>query len=92
MSKSSNGYASNISDAQRNGVPAPAKEDEITLQELMGLLWGGKWVILGTFVAVLGLGATYTFLQTPVYETSSLVLVEGENGGGMASLLGGADG
>ncbi len=87
MDSASNGYPSNISDAQQNGVPAAPAEDEITLQEIVGMLWGGKWVILGTFVAVLALGATYTFLQTPVYETSSLVLVESEEGG-VSSFLG----
>ena len=57
-----------------------ARDDEITLQELVGMLWGGKWVILATFAVVLALGAAYTFSQTPIYETSSLVLVEKQGG------------
>ena len=63
-----------------------ARDDEITLQELVGMLWGGKWVILATFAVVLALGAAYTFSQTPIYETSSLVLVE-KQGEGVSSIL-----
>lgn len=51
------------------------------------MVWGGKWVIFATFVAVLVLGGAYTFSQAPTYETSSLVLVEGKEGG-VSSIFG----
>ncbi|MFB6278880.1 MAG: Wzz/FepE/Etk N-terminal domain-containing protein [Salinibacter sp.] len=71
---------------QDNGLPGP-RDDEITLQEIASMLWGGKWVIAVTFLVVLGLGAAYTYSRTPVYETSSLVLVENQRSG-LSSVLG----
>jgi len=85
-SPSSNGYPSDVMNGQANGMPGP-REDEITLQEIMSMLWGGKWVILATFVGVVALGAAYTFSQTPIYESSSLVLVEKQQSQ-MSSILG----
>ena len=83
-SSPSNGHSNhwnsmNPVNGQSNGRPE-SRDDEITLQELVGMLRGGKWVILATFAVVLALGAAYTFSQTPIYETSSLVLVEKQGG------------
>lgn len=80
MSSSSNGHPSGMMNGQVNDMSVPG-DDEITLQEILGVLWGGRWVILTTFAVVLALGAAYTFSQTPIYETSSLVLVERQQGG-----------
>ena len=71
---------------QPHGAAGP-HDDEITLQEITEMLWGGKWVVLATFLVVLGLGAAYTFSRTPVYETSSLVLVE-QGQSSVSSVLG----
>ncbi|MCS4198072.1 GumC family protein [Salinibacter ruber] len=82
---SNNGRTPDLVNGQAGGMTGP-HDDEITLQEITNMLWGGKWVILATFVVVVALGAAYTFLQTPIYETSSLVLVEQQ--GGVSSVLG----
>ncbi len=82
---SGDGYPADFANGRADGVPDPS--DEITLQEIASMLWGGKWVILATFVAILALGGTYTFLQLPTYETSSLILVEGKEGG-VSSIFG----
>ena len=60
------------------------------LHELLGTLWRGKWVILGILVAVVAVGAAYTFSIPTTYQTSTLLLVDkkSQNGGVVAQLSG----
>jgi capsular exopolysaccharide synthesis family protein len=46
------------------------------LREWVGLLWQGKWWILGVFVVVVGAVAAYTYSIPPKYRTSTLLLLD----------------
>ena len=52
------------------------------LWEYAAILRRGKWVILATLVIVTGLVALYTLTRKPVYEASSVVLIDMKEKGG----------
>lgn len=57
-----------------DAVPEP---QEVTLADIVRTLWNRKWVLLVTFILVLGGGVAYTLLQTPQYTaTSTMVSLE----------------
>ena len=69
-----NGQASSPSAGR--GHSDPGREDEVTLRELAGMLWRGKWIIVATAVVVLASAAAYTYSRTPIYQASSVLLVD----------------
>jgi len=63
--------------------------DEMTLRDLLYLLWSYRWLILTTTVLGTGLGILYAKSVKPVYEVDALVQLEAKNGkGGAANPLG----
>lgn len=44
----------------------------------LGVLWQGKWWILGVFAIVMAAGAYYSYSITPRYQTSTLLLLESD--------------
>ncbi len=67
-------------------------EQEISLREIIEILMKGRWVILITFLAVLGVVAAYTFMIKPEYEAVTMIKIDTEKSGGgsadMAQLMG----
>jgi len=61
----------------------PELQQESLLQEYASLIARGKWTVIITLAVVWALTAYYTFTVEPVYEASSLVLVDmrGREGG-----------
>ena len=59
-------------------------EREVTLTELMRIMYRGRWVIISCFLAVMALTTWYTFTVTPEYEASSKVIVQEEGNMGMS--------
>ena len=53
-------------------------EQELTLQDYLRVLYGGRFIILISFVVVLVATAIFTFMQEPVYEATATILVEDE--------------
>jgi capsular exopolysaccharide synthesis family protein len=49
--------------------------NETHLWEYLIILLRGKWIILITTIVITGIAAVYTFMQDPIYEASSLVLI-----------------
>lgn len=62
-----------------------AEEEEITLTDLLGTIWGRKWTVAGATLLCVLLGVLYTWLPAPVYEAYSTLLFPA---GGTSSLLG----
>lgn len=62
-----------------NGLYYPAKGDaeaeDISLHDILEVLFKNKWIILLCFVAVLAAAAFYTLRQDPEYEATSTVYV-----------------
>ena len=56
-------------------------DDEIDLHRLFALLIDAKWLILGTTVLALLLGALYAALATPIYKADALLQVEKKQAG-----------
>jgi capsular exopolysaccharide synthesis family protein len=57
---------------QYNDIDIPQAR---SLLEYLTILLRGKWIILTTTIIVAGIVALYTFTTKPVYEASSLVLI-----------------
>ncbi|MEP1897619.1 MAG: polysaccharide biosynthesis tyrosine autokinase [Alloalcanivorax venustensis] len=56
-------------------------DEDIDLHRLWGLLVDARWLILGTTVLALLLGAAYAFLATPIYKADALLQVEKKQSG-----------
>lgn len=61
---------------QRNGDLPGGTPRESHLQEYLSIILRGKWIILASFLLVLAATAFQTFRTKPVYEASSLVLID----------------
>lgn len=68
----------------------PLKEaDEINLWELLGVLWRGKWYILGAMFISTLISALYAISLPNLYKAEVLLSPAGENaGGGLAGMAG----
>ncbi len=51
-------------------------EQQLSLQDYIRVLYGGRWIILLSFLTVLISTAIFTFMSEPVYEAGATVLVE----------------
>jgi tyrosine-protein kinase Etk/Wzc len=71
---------SNHPDTAR-GRSATSMDEDIDLHRLWGLLVDARWLILGTTVLALLLGAAYAFLATPIYKADALLQVEKKQSG-----------
>ncbi len=56
-------------------------EDQLSLGELLGNLYDGRFLILGTTLTALLLGAFYAWRKTPTYQVVALLQVEDKKGG-----------
>ncbi len=68
----------------------PANFDqEINIQELLGLLWSRKGVIVSVLAGVIALSLLYYFSATPKYSATSVVLVkDSKNSDPLSQMLG----
>ncbi len=67
--------------------PAPA-QDEIALRDLFLKVWRGKWIILATVAAIVGLVTLWLKIAEPVYTARMVIAPAAEaSGGAMASGL-----
>lgn len=66
-------------------VYAVDEEDELSLQDLISILWDGKWLIIFVVLLALALGVFYTWIATPIYKVDALVQIEEKSSG--SSLL-----
>jgi len=58
-----------------NPIP-DAREDEIALSDLLGILIESRWLIIATTTVFFLLGVTYAFVATPIYQADGLLQVE----------------
>jgi capsular exopolysaccharide synthesis family protein len=64
-------------------------EQEINIQELLGLLWSRKGVIISVLAGVMALSLLYYFSATPKYSATSVVLVkDSKNSDPLSQMLG----
>ena len=63
--------------------PSPGPSGMTQLRSLLGLLWEGKWIIVAVFAVVVAAAAAYTYSIPPTYRTSTLLLVNQNEGQSM---------
>ena len=68
---------------ERRPAAAPEEAGEVSLGELIGLLWGGRRLLAITTLAALALGGYYSWRKSPVYQVNALLQIEDKkpNGG-----------
>ncbi len=66
---------------QRSVMDSDEKHSRFNLQDYLGLLWRGKWIILACLILAGGLAAYYTYSLPYVYESSLQILVNEREGG-----------
>lgn len=59
-----------------NGIGSTDVPRESPLREYVAILFRGRWIILFTLFTITGFVAFFTFTTKPVYEASSLVLID----------------
>jgi tyrosine-protein kinase Etk/Wzc len=57
-------------------APPPPSADGLSLGEFLGVLWGGRWIILGCVAAALLLAGFYVWRATPIYQVDALLQIE----------------
>jgi len=70
-----------------------APDDEISLLELAGIIWGGKYLVLAAMLFAGLLGALQVLRTTPLYQASGLIQLENDSSAlslpqGMQDLIG----
>lgn len=73
-------------------VSARQKDEELSVRYVLDLVLKGKWMILGTFVLMVGIATVYTLLSEPGYETTSVLYVNNQQSGPQLSDLLGIEG
>lgn len=58
-----------------------SQNTELTLKDLLQLMWNGRWVVLPITLVVGVLGAVYVQTLKPIYQVDALVQVETKDGG-----------
>ena len=65
---------------------AGEEDDDLDLGRYIDVLLTNKWLIAAVTLVVFLIGATYAFLERPVYESNLVVQVEDTDGGGKGIL------
>ncbi|MBI4676089.1 MAG: polysaccharide biosynthesis tyrosine autokinase [Elusimicrobia bacterium] len=68
----------------------PQDQPEVDLNELIARLSRRRWVIAGTWLAVVAAGIIHLATTTPVYEASAMLNIEKERGSGAIYINNGA--
>jgi tyrosine-protein kinase Etk/Wzc len=58
--------------------------EELSLQDLVSILWEGKWIISLVALIALALGFFYTWISTPIFKVDALVQIEEKSSGSSA--------
>lgn len=75
------------------GYSAASRDDEIDLRELWGVIWRGKWIIVGVTLIFALISVVYALSLPNIYKSEALLAPAEENSGaglaGMTGQLGG---
>lgn len=62
-------------------------DKEISLKEIINLIFDSKWIIITSVVIFSALGVLYAMLATPLYRANATIQVEEQSRGGVSSLV-----
>ncbi len=65
-------------------------ERQVTIQDYLRILYRGRWIILISFLTVVGFVTYYTLTATPIYRATAKVMIK-DNGGVQQTLFDVAD-
>ncbi|GIV61833.1 MAG: hypothetical protein KatS3mg044_0699 [Rhodothermaceae bacterium] len=72
----------------RHGPGYPGDDErQVNLTTVIQAIWRGKWILLLSFVLIMGGVTAYTFLVDPEYETYAIVKVDTKGPSSMSSVL-----
>lgn len=54
------------------------EEQQVNIQDYLRIVYRGRWIILGSFLAVLLITAYITFTSEPVYESTAKIMIESQ--------------
>ena len=54
------------------------REQQVTIQDYMRILYRGRWIIILSFLVIVSATVYYTFTTQPVYEAAGLVMIKEE--------------
>jgi len=57
---------------------------EATLHDYLAVLYRGRWIIICSFLLIVGLVAYYTFTVAPTYEASATIMIDEQQGMGQS--------
>ncbi|WP_241521260.1 Wzz/FepE/Etk N-terminal domain-containing protein [Kineobactrum sediminis] len=69
------------------GYPADYADDEIDLRELFGVLWAGKWLIIGITAIAAVIAVLFALWQPNIYRAEALLAPAESSGGGLSSMM-----
>ena len=55
-------------------------ERQVTMQDYLRILYRGRWIILISFLTVVGFVTYYTFTTNPIFRATAKVMIK-DNGG-----------
>ncbi len=81
----------NMRDSDQNHTPNPQNEmlvptvgqtsgDELDIRRFLDVFFRRRWIMLGTIIVALILGAAYTVTRKPIYESTSRMVVSTSSG------------
>ncbi len=56
------------------------QDRQVTFQDYLRILYRGRWIILISFLTVVGFVSYYTFTMTPIYRSSVKVMIKDNSG------------
>lgn len=62
------------------------QERQVTIQDYLRILYRGKWIIIISFLTVVGFVTYYTLTTTPIYRATAKVMIK-DNGGVQQTLF-----
>jgi capsular exopolysaccharide synthesis family protein len=70
-----------MAELRTHAPAADEAEGGLSILDIWHTLRRNRWLVAGVTAAMLGLGALFTWMQTPVYESASSVLIEDKEPG-----------
>lgn len=70
-----------MADVRKHAPPADDAEGGLSILDIWHTLRRNRWLVAGVTAGMLGLGALFTWMQTPVFESGSSVLIEDKQPG-----------
>lgn len=76
-----------MSESATKRLSPPGSSGVISLEEMVAILWRGRWQLTGFVLFGVFLGCCYALLARPVYQLEAMVQVEASNNGSLGASM-----